>query len=117
MARIKTKILERFCYRMATGLNAGVDILTLLQRETESGTPQNRRWMQEVVQRVRQGESLTDALSEQGNYFPSLMLEMVHVGEQSGRLGDVFQHLADHYASLQKLYRGFLAMILSLIHI
>ena len=111
MARIKTKILERFCYRMATGLNAGVDILTLLQRETESGTPQNRRWMQEVVQRVRQGESLTDALSEQGNYFPSLMLEMVHVGEQSGRLGDVFQHLADHYASLQKLYRGFLAMI------
>lgn len=111
MAKIKTKILESMCFRLATGLNAGVDFRTIWQRETERGTPGHRQRMSEIFRSVEQGETFADAMEAQGDYFPSLTVEMVHVGEQSGRLGDVFQHLADHYASLRQLYRNFLSMI------
>ncbi len=111
MARIKTETLESMCYRVAIGLNSGVDFRTIWQREAERGSSSHRQRMSEVFRAVEQGETLADAMDLQGNYFPALTVEMVQVGEQSGRLGDVFEHLADHYASLRQLYRGFLAMI------
>ena len=45
---------------------------------------------------VREGESLANALEATGR-FPELALEMIQVGEQTGALPDMLNHVADFY--------------------
>jgi type IV pilus assembly protein PilC len=46
-----------------------------------------------------------------GGIFPSLLLEMVHVGEQTGTLGRVFHRLSSHYRRQVEAQRIFLGAI------
>ena len=45
---------------------------------------------------VREGKMLSDSL-EQAGHFPDLALEMIRVGEQTGSLPDMLNHVADFY--------------------
>ena len=45
------------------------------------------------------GESLEDAFAQHQNRFPPLFLELVAVGEQTGRLEDTFQNSRTYYES------------------
>jgi len=46
--------------------------------------------------RVREGQSLSDALEHTGK-FPDLALEMMRVGEETGALPEMLNHVADFY--------------------
>jgi len=46
--------------------------------------------------RVREGQSLSDALERTGK-FPDLALEMMRVGEETGALPEMLNHVADFY--------------------
>lgn len=46
--------------------------------------------------RVREGQSLSDAL-EHTRRFPDMALEMIRVGEQTGALPEMLNHVADFY--------------------
>jgi len=50
-----------------------------------------------AVDRVKQGDRLADALDE-GNVLPPLAVQLIRVGEESGRLVDMLARLADIYA-------------------
>jgi general secretion pathway protein F len=50
-----------------------------------------------AVERVKQGERLGDAL-EEGGVLPPLAVQLVRVGEESGRLVEMLARLADIYA-------------------
>ena len=67
--------------------------------------------MRAISNAVAGGGGLADAFDAAGSYFPSLMRELLRVGEQSGHLDEVFRHLADHYEYQDKLRREFLASI------
>jgi len=45
---------------------------------------------------VREGKMLSDSLERMGR-FPELALEMVRVGEQTGSLPEMLNHVADFY--------------------
>ncbi|MCS7223943.1 MAG: type II secretion system F family protein [Armatimonadetes bacterium] len=47
--------------------------------------------------RMSQGLSLYEAFKPQGFLFPPYVLPMIRAGEKSGRLDEVFRHLADHF--------------------
>ncbi|HTN75870.1 MAG TPA: type II secretion system F family protein [Pirellulaceae bacterium] len=105
---ISTTQLARLCRRAATSLHAGLDARQVCEREATVGPASQRGRMTDIVQRIDDGETVGDALAAQHGYFPQLVVEMVHVGEQTGRLEQVFAQLADHYENLISLRRVFL---------
>ncbi|HEV3021235.1 MAG TPA: type II secretion system F family protein [Pirellulales bacterium] len=111
-ARIGQKELAQLCRRVATGLASGVDARKVWQRETTGyASPAFRRRLGSISEAINHGSTLSDAIAETGNFFPTVFREMVNVGEQTGKLAEVFRHLAEHYEHQIRLRRAFLAAI------
>jgi len=108
MARIGTGQLAKFCHRVGTSLQAGVDVLRIWGSEAHRGSPRHRREMEMLRERIVGGESLAAAFTQTGGYFPPLVCEMIDVGERTGRIDEVFLRLADHYDHIVRLRRDFL---------
>ena len=75
--------------------------------------------MEKVHERVKEGERLSKPLGESG-VFPSLAIQMITVGEETGRLDDMLLRVAENYEKMVrntvKRYISFLepAMILAM---
>jgi type IV pilus assembly protein PilC len=111
-SRMSHKQLAAFSKRMSISLLAGVDVRTACAREAKNASGYAaRRHLTAVSHAVDQGRTLSEGLAATGDFFPPLFCEMVHVGEQSGRLGEVLKQLADHYQNQVTLRRNFLASI------
>ncbi len=95
---LKTLALGRFALAAQMTLDSGLSIaqaLRLALAATGNGAFISRT---EGVQRsLKQGEPLTTALSEAG-LFPQEFVDMIAVGEESGRVPEVMRHQAQHYA-------------------
>lgn len=111
MSKIATRSLARLCHRVGTSLKAGVDVQTVWATEARSGPPPYREQLDEVRRRVSQGTSIADALRESDGYFPPLACDLVEVGEQTGKVDDVFLRLAAHYDHVLALRKQFLTGI------
>jgi len=103
--------MERFAGNMALLLKSGLPLMeTIVSMQGVFHSSRTyREAMTRVEQRVASGESLAAALAETG-LFPSMMISMIHVGEQSGQLVAVLQQVAAHYrrgmqATLERLAR------------
>ena len=108
--RISILQLSRLCRRLATSLEAGIDVRTVFAREAERATGHTARSrMRAVSEAVNAGESLASGLAETGNYFPQMFRELAVVGEQTGHLAESFVLLAEHYEEQMKLRRVVLA--------
>ena len=111
-SQISTKELSRLCRRLATSLEAGVDVRRVWRREADgrvAGSLAAR--MRAVRDAVEQGDSLHEALEETGRYFPVMFRKLVSVGEQTGQLPEVLKRLSDHYDHQLTMRRDFLGRI------
>jgi len=81
---------------LATLLQAGVPLdEALLSVVEQLEKPAQIRLFNQVREEVRQGNSLHQAMEQQGRSFPDLYQQMVKVGENSGSLDMVLLRLAD----------------------
>lgn len=55
-----------------------------------------KKKLMKVATRVYQGQNISGALSDI-NYFPSMMIEMLKIGEESNNLGNVLSRMSDYY--------------------
>lgn len=110
--RARHRDLAPFCRRLGIALESGLDIRKVLKREAEGRAPLAlRRRLKDVSERVSGGDTVAEALDAEGKFFPTLMRELVRVGEQTGHLDGIFRHLADHYEYQVKLRREFVSSI------
>jgi type IV pilus assembly protein PilC len=110
--QMSLKQLAAFSQRASTSLLAGIDERTVCAREASSAHGfAARRHLTAISQMVNQGGSLSEGLTAAGDFFPPLFREMVHVGEQSGHLGEALKQLANHYHNQIALRRNFLVSI------
>ena len=109
--RIGLKELAGLCRRVAISIDAGLDDRAIWQREAERAKPSTRQAFVVVRDAIGEGESITKALVRTGNFFPTLVLQMVDAGEMSGKLPNVLKQLADHYEHQLRLRRTLLAGI------
>ncbi len=63
--------------------------------------------MADVSRRIDAGQTVGEALEAQ-RYLPPLAVEMINVGEQTGKLERVLRQLAEHYENILSLRRVFL---------
>lgn len=107
-ARLSLKQLAEICRRTATSHAAGLDARTIWQREARSGSPTKRKVFQSVSQAVARGATLANALEETDGAVPQLMIDMVHVGEQSGRIDESLHRLGSYYEQVKSIRSAFL---------
>jgi type IV pilus assembly protein PilC len=82
---------------LATLLQGGTPLVTALEVARDaSGNRVIGDSIRMSVNQVREGKSLSDSL-ERAGHFPDLALEMIRVGEQTGSLPDMLNHVADFY--------------------
>ncbi|MBP2671616.1 MAG: gspF [candidate division NC10 bacterium] len=90
-------LFSRFARTLAMMQAGGIPMMPSL--ETTLGTVGNAylvEGLRSALPRVAAGNSLADSLGKTG-IVPSLMLELVSVGENSGSLGEMLGHVADLY--------------------
>ena len=82
---------------LATLLQGGIPLVAALEVGREaSGNRVIGQSIREAIGLVREGKPLSDSLEKTG-HFPDLALEMIRVGEQTGSLPDMLNHVADFY--------------------
>ena len=95
---LNTKQLVFFLKQLGSLLNAGVNILQsleLLSLQQESRFL--RKVYFELYQEVYNGFSLSKSLAKRPKEFPSLLIQMVEIGELSGDLPKMVLDMADYY--------------------
>lgn len=90
-------IIGRFSRNFSTLLKSGVPILNSL--DIVSGTVGSvvvTRALQSVKQSISQGDTIADPLSEHP-VFPDMVVEMIRVGEDTGKIPPMLEKIADTY--------------------
>lgn len=89
--------LTTFCSQFALILRSGISSmegLSIMLEDTPS--PEGKEILETLLHRLEETGMLSASL-EDTKVFPPYMCNMVELGEQSGRLDDVMESLADHY--------------------
>lgn len=94
---VKKSAVARFSRTLGTLLKSGVQILDALETVARSaGNKVIEKALLGVRASVREGQSLTEPLKAAG-IFPNMVIQMVSVGEETGKLDDMLLRMADFY--------------------
>lgn len=98
--------LSSFCEQLAmitgAGIPAGEGVALLLRNAPDEAS---RHLFASMAPLLDAGEPLYQAL-DSCHLFPSYMIHMIKLGEQTGHLEDTLSALAHYYAQEEKLYSG-----------
>jgi type IV pilus assembly protein PilC len=82
---------------LAMLLQGGTPLLSALEVARDaSGNIVISKSIAQAIGEVREGKTLSDSLERSG-HFPALSIEMMRVGEQTGSLPEMLNHVADFY--------------------
>lgn len=103
--KIKTKVLIDFCRQLGALLDAGVTLVRALNiiAEEEGLDPRYRMIYLSVLALIRQGVPLSEAMEQQGNAFPILLISMIRSAEANGNIDQTAKRMANHYEKERKL--------------
>ncbi|MGL5615358.1 MAG: type II secretion system F family protein [Sarcina sp.] len=104
VSKISTRDLAIFCRQFATMVEAGVTInyaMTILANQTKK--KKFKAVLTKVDEDIKKGSSLSDAMAIEKDYFPPLLINMIEVGESSGRLDEVMNSMAVYYEKQHKM--------------
>ncbi len=90
--------LARFSRTLSTLLKSGVPIVEALDVSAQSLSQANiKKQATEFSKDVEKGRSLSDILTANKDLFPSVMVQTIKAGEESGSLEEVLEEMADFY--------------------
>lgn len=119
----KMVIFSRFCRTLALLLNSGISMIPTLQiLERLMDNVVVKRAVQGATVGVERGEGISPSLA-QHKTFPTMLVQMVAVGEETGNLETVLVQLADYYdrevnfavASFTKLLEPIIMLVLAVV--
>lgn len=94
---IKKVAVARFTRTFGTLIHSGVPMLTSLDVVKETaGNAVLSRGVEEIHKEVRQGGTLSKPMSR-NPLFPPMVVQMVAVGEETGKLDEMLDKVADFY--------------------
>jgi general secretion pathway protein F len=98
--RVSQKDILFFSEELATLVNAGLPLDRSLGIAAElASKPALRRVIQDVLQQIKAGKSLAEALSAHPKYFSRLYVNMVRAGEAGGVLDKILERLVEFQRS------------------
>jgi Type II secretory pathway, component PulF len=103
--KLSNKEIGMLTGELATLLESGLPLdrsLTILIQLTEDN-PKLNKLVADVLEKVKAGKALADALESQNGVFSKFYLNMIRAGEMGGNLGGVLQRLGDYLERSQEL--------------
>lgn len=85
---------------LSSGMKLGNALNTLSRHRTN---PDTDAIIKALRDDIIQGKSLSEALAQHKETFPSLYVSMIRAGEASGNLSEVMQKIVKHYERLQEV--------------
>jgi len=91
-------VIARFCRTLATLTSGGLPILDGLEITAKSsGNIVVEEAIMDVRKKVSEGQLLAEPLAARPKIFPPMVVQMISVGEQTGKLDDMLDKIADFY--------------------
>ena len=89
--------ISRLCRTLGTLLSSGVTLVKSMEvlHETTTAVPLQSA-LEDIRYQVEQGKGLSVAMEETG-LFPLTLVRMIQVGEESGKIADLFLDAAKDY--------------------
>jgi len=108
----KKSTVARFSRTLGTLIKSGVQILDALETVAHSaGNKVVEKALMDTRDAVREGQSLTEPLKKTG-LFPAMVIQMVSVGEETGKLDDMLLRMSDFYdQEVDTAVEGLMSMI------
>ena len=105
--RVKNKDIVILSRQIATLFEAKVSVLeTFRLLASESANPLLRQGLTEITDDIKGGVTISDAMAKHPDIFSEFYVSMVRSGEESGKLSDTLNYLADYldrsYALISK---------------
>ncbi|GAB6140490.1 type II secretion system inner membrane protein GspF [Methylosoma difficile] len=103
--KLKQKEIILFTGELATLLESGLplDKSLLVLKELADDNERLLKLIGKVLEKVKSGTSLADALEMQSGVFSKFYLNMIRAGEAGGNLGEVLARLGEYLESSQEL--------------
>ena len=102
--KLKTEEVADFCRQLAAMLSSGITLIRammiLVQRDQK---PHVKKVYTEVIEDLQRGATLSEAMMQRGRAFPELLTNMIHAGENTGRLDVTCQKMAESYDKEHRL--------------
>lgn len=99
--------LVAWCRTLKHSLGAGLNPIKVFKQQAKSGPRALRPIAADVAAKLEKGSSLEDAFEPYRDQFPPLFVELVAVGEKSGRLEETFDELCQYYEVTDRVRRDF----------
>lgn len=102
--RLKSGELAEFCRELSSMLSSGVSLVRALNIiSNRDMKPRLKNAFSELNSQIKRGIALSDAMEMQGQKFPLLLINMVKVGEATGRLDDTMDKMAAYFEKEKRL--------------
>ena len=96
--------LTEFTRQLATLQRSGVPLARSINVLIEQNDdPDAQELLSDILEAVKAGQSLSDALARHREVFPQVMISMVRTGEVSGTLDEVLTRLADLFEKQEQI--------------
>ncbi len=103
--KISRPELITFCFHLEQLMRAGVPILEALHDLRDSvANPRFRSTISEMLESIEGGSNLSGALAKHDDVFDAVFVNLIRVGEQSGKLPDVLANLQENLKWQDELY-------------
>lgn len=104
-SKLKAKELTDFCRQLGSLLEAGVSVIQSFNiiSNRDSISKFAKKCFAEMTTDLKHGKALSEAMADQGKVFPELLISMVRAGEASGKIGETFMNMGEHFQKQQRI--------------
>ncbi len=103
-SKVNNKDLAVFCRQFYAMLNAGIPIINcidIIQQQTVKKRFQGV--IADLFEQLQKGYTFSEALKQNADVFPNIMINMVEAGEVSGNLDLIMERLSVHFEKEYKI--------------
>jgi type IV pilus assembly protein PilC len=111
-SRVPLPALMQWCRALRHGIDVGLSPVRIFRQQAKSGPSALRPLADTLADRLEDGESLQDALKPEAHRFPLLFVELIAVGEQTGRLTETFEELEHYFETVLTSRKQFYAALI-----
>ena len=101
--KFKNEDLYILFRQLSLFINSGINIENAFEILSSQFSKEKGKVLSEVKDNIRMGNSLSNSM-ENTRAFPSLVTNMVYVGENTSSLGKIFNKLSDYYIKKKKTH-------------
>lgn len=111
--KISNKDMILFTTQLAATLKANIPLLKCLEIQIQQTTSRKfRAILEDIADNVRQGHSMRESLAKHPRIFSSVWLNLVEIGEASGQLPVILEHLGEYLTFAADLRRKTLTALI-----